>query len=363
MKTRYMSLLTAALLLSSCGKVEMRQKSDSELRAVTAAATTTTSAATAASDETETIPDTTDITSGTGKSVTTAASKTEKKKTKTTAAGSAVSKTTSQSATGRTTKATTRSVTNTSPTTRSPDEPPKTTETPQTTKSTSASVTREPETSAPDTSQPDTEPVIRRSKQITVRNISQYPELPTGCETTSLAMLLNYYGIYADKVDIAREHLPKQEFYWQDGQLYGADFRTTFAGDPEDENSYGCYAPCIVTAGNSYLEACGSSYRAEDVSGQELETLLTNYIDNDMPVLIWITYGDLHEPAWTTTWLTPSGEQVQWYSWEHCTVLTGYDYDEGLIYVSDPIYGITSYNMELLKLRYDQFGRQCVCII
>lgn len=198
------------------------------------------------------------------------------------------------------------------------------------------------------------------SKQIAVNNISQYPELPTGCETTALTMLLNYYGIGADKLDIARNYLPKQAFYWQDGLMYGADFHTTFAGDPEDENSYGCYAPCIVTAANSYLSAWGSWYSARDISGESLDTLLSSYIDNDTPVLIWITYGDLHEPSYTTIWNTPDGGQVQWYSWEHCVVLTGYDRARGIVYVSDPIAGNTYYDMELLNVRYEQFGRQCV---
>ncbi|MCR5120794.1 MAG: C39 family peptidase [Ruminococcus sp.] len=198
------------------------------------------------------------------------------------------------------------------------------------------------------------------SKQIAVSNILQHPELPAGCETTSLTMLLNFYGIGADKLDIARNYLPKQAFYWQDGIMYGADFRTTFAGDPEDENSYGCYAPCIVTAANSYLSACGSGMRARDISGENLDTLLSQYIDNNTPVLIWITYGSLHEPSYTTVWTTPAGEQVQWYGWEHCAVLTGYDRDRRIIYVSDPIAGNTYYDMDLLNTRYEQFGRQCV---
>ena len=214
----------------------------------------------------------------------------------------------------------------------------------------------------PEISEEPASPGISTAKQISVNNISQFPELPTGCETTALTMLLNFYGVSADKVEIARNYLPKLDFYWQDGVMYGADYRNTFAGDPEDENSYGCYAPCIVTAANSCLAAYGSGYRANDISGQELDTLFENYIDNDIPVLIWITSGGLHEPEWTTTWTTPSGEQVQWHSWEHCVVLTGYDYDSSIVYVSDPMEGNTYYNMELLKLRYDQFGRQCVCI-
>ena len=206
------------------------------------------------------------------------------------------------------------------------------------------------------------EPTQTRSKIINVPYIMQRPELPTGCETTALTMLLNHLGVPADKLDIARNYLPKQSFYWKNGQMFGADFRTTFAGDPEDENSYGCYAPCIVTAANSYLQAKGSELRAVNTSGYDLSTLLTNFIDNDIPVLIWISSDGLHETKMTAIWTTPSGEKLQWRAYEHCVVLTGYDYDNGIVYCSDSIVGYAAFNMELLNARFTDFGKQSVCI-
>lgn len=200
------------------------------------------------------------------------------------------------------------------------------------------------------------------SKQIEVENIMQYPELPTGCETTALTILLRYYGYNADKLDIARNYLPKLDFYWEDGEMYGADYHNTFAGNPENESSYGCYAPCIVTAANSYLSAQGASMRAQDISGSDLDSLLTGYIDNDTPVLIWITSSDLHETALTTVWKTPEGTSVQWVAYEHCVVLTGYDAEAGLIYVSDPLVGNTSYSYDRLRQRYIDMGRQAVTL-
>ena len=41
--------------------------------------------------------------------------------------------------------------------------------------------------------------------------IFQMPELPTGCEITALTMVLNYYGMEADKVEMATKYLPTQE--------------------------------------------------------------------------------------------------------------------------------------------------------
>ena len=219
----------------------------------------------------------------------------------------------------------------------------------------------EVQTMRPDTeTAKSTETDAARVKRIEVTNILQNPELPTGCETVSLTILLNHLGFRADKMDLARYYLLKMDFYWKDGELYGADFRTTFAGNPESDSSYGCYAPCIVQTANSYLWTAGKDAKAYDLIGTPLEDLLHTYIDHDMPVLIWITSSNLHETRLTTIWTTPEGEKLQWIAYEHCVVLTGYDLDKGLIYVSDPLVGNTSYDLERLKARYGDLGRQAV---
>ncbi|MBR6107529.1 MAG: C39 family peptidase [Oscillospiraceae bacterium] len=201
-----------------------------------------------------------------------------------------------------------------------------------------------------------------RARQIEVQNILQNPELPTGCECVSLTILLNYLGYPADKMTMARTYLPKQSFYWENGELYGADFRTTFAGDPESADSYGCYAPCIVTTANRYFAANGYDAQAADLTGTDFDTLLTDCIDRNLPVVIWITGENLHEPKLTTVWRTPAGERLQWRSFEHCVVLTGYDKDKGLIYVSDPLIGNTSYDYSRIRQRYLDMGQQAVTV-
>ncbi|MBR1863310.1 MAG: C39 family peptidase [Ruminococcus sp.] len=231
----------------------------------------------------------------------------------------------------------------------------------------------DPPVSEPDSSEPDVsqEPQVSEdppaqeppsSNRLSVNVIYQYPELPTGCETTALTILLRHLGYNADKVSIARYHLPKQDFHWSYGTMYGADFRTTFAGNPENSYSYGCLAPCIVTAANSYLGSVGAGQSAYDISGRELDTLFRDYIDMGRPVLIWITSDNLHPTIPTTVWMTPSGETVQWLAYEHCVVLTGYDLDAGLVYVSDPLSGNVSYDLNTLRQRYNELGRQSVCI-
>lgn len=205
-------------------------------------------------------------------------------------------------------------------------------------------------------------PVYDNKKLIDVKNILQNPELPTGCEVTSLTILLNHLGYPADKVTMARNYLPKLDFYWENGIYYGADFRTTFAGNPESEYSYGCYAPCITITADNYFKDNGFSAIACEITGTDFDSLLSDYIDNDMPLLIWITSSNLHESALTSIWTTPEGEQVQWRAYEHCVVLTGYDMDNQLIYAADPLYGSISYDYSTIRQRYNEMGRQAVYI-
>ena len=75
--------------------------------------------------------------------------------------------------------------------------------------------------------------------------LNQLPELPTGCEVTSLTMVLNYLGYDADKTDIAANYLEK-------GDYPDANPNTTFVGTPFDKASYGCFAPVITDCANLY---------------------------------------------------------------------------------------------------------------
>lgn len=197
---------------------------------------------------------------------------------------------------------------------------------------------------------------------INVNNILQNPQLPTGCEAVSLTILLNHLGFKVDKMTIAEKYLPKQEFYTKNGVLYGADVANTFAGDPRNTYSYGCFAPCIVTTAKKYLKSQGSDMEVRDISGKSLEELFEQYIDKGQPVIIWITSNKLSEPFKAEQWVTADGKNVQWLRHEHCVVLTGYDRGKKQIFVSDPLAGNTSYDYDKLALRYEQMGFQAVSI-
>jgi len=57
-----------------------------------------------------------------------------------------------------------------------------------------------------------------------MKNILQKPELPTGCEATALAIVLNFLGFDADKCEIVDHYMPKTT------KLYSMN--THFIGNP-----------------------------------------------------------------------------------------------------------------------------------
>lgn len=195
-------------------------------------------------------------------------------------------------------------------------------------------------------------PNVPPSHQIAMKPILQNPELPSGCEVTSLAMILNHMGLNTDKCILADKYLPK-------GEIGTVSMKEFFIGDPREEASYGCYAPVIITCATNYIKSCNSDLKVHDFSGAKLSALFTLIADNK-PVIVWTTINMLESEP-TKTW-TVNGEIVTWYSQEHCVVLIGYDYDANTVTVADPLYGIKEYDLTTFTDRYNQMFQQAVCI-
>lgn len=183
--------------------------------------------------------------------------------------------------------------------------------------------------------------------------ILQNPELPTGCEITSLTIVLNYLGITADKCDLADNYLEK-------GEIGSTLPYIAFVGEPRDPKSFGCYSPVIVKTANRYLELMGSGLRATDLSGSTFESLF-DVIDNGNPIIIWATIN-MDKPYYLSqTWYV-DGTEFRWKRREHCLVLTGYDVGQNIVYVADPMKGNVTYPLDVFKDRYEQMYSQAVVI-
>lgn len=169
--------------------------------------------------------------------------------------------------------------------------------------------------------------------------IYQNPELPNGCEITSLAMLLDWAGYPIDKVELADNYLPKQEFSTVDGNRHGPDPNEFYVGDPASSKGWYCFEGPILEAANAYLSEQNTTQRAAPLSG--LETTreeLESYMNDGIPLAVWVTlsYTAPYYPE-SFRWYLPDGSRYKPYSNLHCVVLAGWDGDNYLI--ANPIKG------------------------
>ena len=187
--------------------------------------------------------------------------------------------------------------------------------------------------------------------------IDQSGTYPTGCESVSAVMLLQFLGVGISVDEFIEKYLDKQGFEERDGVLYGPDPRKYFCGSPYDADSFGCYAPVVAKA---LRRALGSGYTVTDETGARLEELARRYLDRGMPVVCWACIN-MREPIIGPQWkLLDTGETFTWISNEHCMLLVGYD-EEGY-YFNDPYdnNGLIRYPKETVEERHRAQHMQAV---
>lgn len=197
------------------------------------------------------------------------------------------------------------------------------------------------------------EEIIELAEEISldVPMVYQRPELPTGCEITSLAMVLNYYGYDIDKCSLSDEYLDK-------GPTFETNPYHAFMGEPRSVHSYGCYAPVIVNAAKKYLSTVGNELLVYDMSGSDFEEFLP-YLNKGIPVIVWETIG--MKESYCSSSFTVDGETVEGITNEHCMVLIGYDQDHYIM--ADPLAGIKYYGKDIVVQRYNEMNRQAVIVM
>ena len=206
-------------------------------------------------------------------------------------------------------------------------------------------------------------------KIIDVPIISQKPELPNGCEITSAAALLKYLGYNADKVTLSRQYLDKSEdFLLVEGEnenediMYGPNPCEQYVGDPEGWG-YGCYAPVIEKALNSYFADSGSKNKAycpDNLSEAHLEY----FIDCGVPVIVWATI-DMKPYTYdeNSEWVFHGESDLFcWAGNSHTLVLAGYDDDEYFFMDPNDKDELQAYPKSAFLHRWAQNGRQMVVV-
>lgn len=199
---------------------------------------------------------------------------------------------------------------------------------------------------------------IGTNAYIDVEPILQTPELPTGCEVTSLTMLLNHIGFDTDKLTVADKYLPK-------GEYRKTDYNKVFVGDPRSRQAYGCTAGVIAETAEMFLSEYDNKnqWQVKNITGCSSE-IIYSAVKYGNPVVVWGSI-DMEKTiedyvSWTDE---ETGNTISWVGGEHCLLLTGYDRKEKLVYVNDPLRGQVSYDMRTFEKRFDELNRNAVIIV
>ena len=210
--------------------------------------------------------------------------------------------------------------------------------------------------------------IMPSSKKIANVPLIGQQKLPTGCETCSAVMLLNYYGYNISETSFADKYLIKRPLGYGKYGLEGPDPNCAFIGSPYTTNSFGAYAPVMAKSMNSYLAK--KSYKAVSVNGKSLEYLAGKYIAQGQPVMVWATIY-MTASYKTTTWRVnytdenaryKKGSSYTWLANEHCLLLTGYD--SSYYYFNDPwTNSRIAYSKSIVNTRYNELGKQAVVMV
>lgn len=192
-------------------------------------------------------------------------------------------------------------------------------------------------------------------------SVLQNPELPNGCEITSLTAILQSYGYDVSKTVMADVYLEQIPFSRKDGKLYGADPYLAYAGNPRHARSgFFVYGPPIVDAAHKYFADVGGTHEALDISGSSREEIMS-YLYDGYPVLMWVTLN-----------LEKSRINYSWYIYDtdeffpapvnlHAVVLHGFNGDE--LYVMDPLRGLITRDADEFFASYDDLGSHAVVVM
>ncbi len=187
-------------------------------------------------------------------------------------------------------------------------------------------------------------------KGIELSLIYQNPELPSGCESVALTMVLNYYGFGLKKTEVCDKYM-----------IYGDNFMTSFKGNPYVTKGGAIFAPGLTSVAERVIAAKESSLTAKDVTGTDLDTLIKDYIYRYVPVIIYCTV-DYVPVTYYDTVVTYNGEDYKTVRHGHCVVLAGYDEEDGNCIIYDPISGVVKVPKDKLESVFNGFYKMAVVV-
>lgn len=195
------------------------------------------------------------------------------------------------------------------------------------------------------------------AKMISAPLVRQMPELPRGCEVTSLTMLLNHAGVKANKMTLAKQ-VKKDPTPLKviKGKKYFGNPHLGFVGDMYSfrKPGFGVFNKPVEALANSYMPG-----RIVNLSGLSFDSVL-DYVAAGRPVwVINTSWFSIVPSKYWQTWYTPQGI-VRITMKEHSVLVTGYD--SKYVYFNDPLDG--KKNKKWLKKHFidgwTQYGKQAI---
>lgn len=187
--------------------------------------------------------------------------------------------------------------------------------------------------------------------------INQLPELPRGCEVTSLAMLLQYANISVDKMTLAKEIKKDTTAYKvSGGKVYFGHPNDGFVGSMYSKElpGLGVYHKPIKELAEKYLPG-----QIEDLTGSPFNDLKIHLSDKRPVWVITNTSFKKLSSHQFVTWHTPNGVLDITYK-EHSVLLTGFDKE--YVYFNDPLTGEKNKKAPIMDFEesWVQMGSQAI---
>ena len=111
---------------------------------------------------------------------------------------------------------------------------------------------------------------------------------------------------------------------------------------------------------DAYFSSIENDKKAADLTGCSFSTL-TSMIDSGKPVIVWGTLRIQPPQTLAYSWHI-DGEMIPRYANLHCLVLTGYDREKNVVYMSDPLLGNTTYRLDAFEKVFEDMGSQAIVI-
>lgn len=166
--------------------------------------------------------------------------------------------------------------------------------------------------------------------------INQIESYPTGCESVSAVMALQYLGIDITVDEFIDNHLKMAQTPYCDnpqGDCFGFSPWEFYIGDPYTDEGFGCFAPVIEEALLDILDK--NQYEVKELYNIPVSKLCSDYIAKEIPVIFWATMYMSDNISQIYWYDVNTNEKIDWVQPMHCMLLVGYD--EEYYYFNDPL--------------------------